>query len=267
MNSTHPLILITNDDGIDSPGLHAVVDALAPVGQLLVAAPTTQQTAMGRSMHGDRSVAFCPADTRDWPAGVQAWHIAATPALAVRHALAVLTPHHLPDVLVSGINYGENLGNNITISGTVGAALQGAAQGVPSIAVSRQTPIDHHYHYGDHDWDAAAAVTRRWVERILARRAARGTLPFDVLKIDVPDHCPPGTEERITRLSRRSYFTSVLQNPDPRDPLSRAVTVVDIDPATVDSADDIHAVAVDRVVSITPLTLDCTGDMEGMLAL
>ena len=267
MNSTQPLIMVTNDDGIDSPGLHALVDALADLGEVVIAAPTTQQTAQSRSMNGDRSVSFVRADQRSWPEGVQGWHIAATPALAVRHALAVLTPHRLPDLLVSGINYGENLGNNITISGTVGAAFQAAAQGVPALAVSRQTPMDYHYHYGDLDWNAAAGVTRRWVQRLLQVLPATLPLPFDVLKIDVPDPCPPGTEERFTRLSRQPYFISVMENPSQTDPLSRARTAIQVDPQALDPGDDIYAVAVDRVVSVTPLTLDCTASLADTVQL
>lgn len=285
---TRPLIMVTNDDGIDSPGLHAVVDALHDLGEIVVAAPSTQQTAQGRSMNGDRSVSFRRADHRRWPSGVSAYHIAATPALAVRHGLAVLTSGRVPDLLVSGINYGENLGTNITISGTVGAALQGASQGIPSIAVSRQTPIDHHYRYGELDWVDAARVTRAWTRRVLALVAgtSRGyngrdaaldgdredpvartgdplaTLPFQVLKIDIPDPCPPGTEERITRLSRRPYFTSVMDEPSPESPLAQSVVVIDLDSSTLDPDDDIFAVAVDRVVSVTPLTLDCTAAIE-----
>jgi 5'-nucleotidase len=282
--------MVTNDDGIDSPGLHAVVDALHDLGEIVVAAPSTQQTAQGRSMNGDRSVSFHRADHHRWPSEVRAYHIAATPALAVRHGLAVLTSRRVPDLLVSGINYGENLGTNITISGTVGAAIQGASQGIPSLAVSRQTPIEHHYRYGELDWMDAARVARAWTRRMLTLIAGKdhgndhrngqsspndigddvvaraydlaGTLPFHVLKIDIPDPCPPGTEERITRLSRRPYFTSVMDEPRPESPLAQSVVVIDLDSSLLDPEDDIYAVAVDRVVSVTPLTLDCTAPMD-----
>ena len=265
-----PLILITNDDGIDSPGLHALVNAAHGLGEILVAAPTTQQTAQGRSLGGDRSASFRPASQREWPADVRAFHIAATPALTVRHALAVLTPDRLPDLVLSGINYGENVGSNITISGTVGAAFQAAAQGLPAVALSRQTTIDHHYIYGELDWSDAERVSRGWIERMLALLGtppAEGqgmvpALPFDVLKIDIPDPCPPGTEERITRLSRSAYFHSVVTDPEPDQPLSAAITSIFTDAAGLDPHDDIHAVAIDRVVSVTPLTLDCTAPLD-----
>lgn len=258
--STTPLILVTNDDGIDSPGLHALVAALAPLGTVLVAAPRVQQTAAGRGMNSPRTAAFQKADHHSWPSGVTAWHIDATPALAVRHALAVLTPNRTPDLLVSGINYGENLGNNITISGTLGAAFQGAAQGILSLALSRQTPIDHHYHYGDHDWDAAAGVARRWTEKLLPLALSGEPCSFDVVKIDIPDPCPVGTEERVTRLSRQAYFRSRTEQPREDAPLSEAHTYIDVDPEALDPKDDIYALAVDKVVSITPLTLDCTAE-------
>ncbi len=281
-----PLILVTNDDGIESPGLLAAVEAARRLGRVIVAAPTTQQTARGRAMTGNREDHFHPVKlaleetrgptpehalddgpVRGTPRGVpvhpvEAWHIDASPALVVRHALAVLSPDRTPDLVLSGVNYGENLGNNITISGTMGAALQASAQGIPSIAVSRQTDLDLHYRYGDLSWEDATRVTYRWTASTLDG-ILRGTLPpFDVLKIDIPDPCPEGTEERITRLSRQPYFRSHVQSPTPETPLNAARTYLAVDPTEQDPEDDIYALAVDRVVSVTPIQLDCSAPVE-----
>lgn len=278
-----PVILVTNDDGIESPGLIAAVEAVRGLGQVVVAAPTEQQTARGRSLVGDRNDYFHPIDLplhgNEPP--VHAWHINASPALVVRHAIAVFFADRAPDLVVSGINYGENLGNNIMISGTLGAAFQAASQGVPALAMSRQTDIDHHFSYGDLDWSDAGRVTRRWAGRLLeltfqgayhppdgrvprdgsgAHPAAR--IPFDVLKVDVPDHCPPGTEERLTRLSQRHYFMSLLEAGAHDTPLHAAQTHVDVDPTGLAPDDDIYAIAVDRVVSVTPLQLDNTAPLD-----
>lgn len=282
-NPKTPVILVTNDDGIQSPGLLAAVDAVRDLGHVLVAAPTTQRTAMGRSLTGNVDDYFheselftgFPADT------LSAWHIDASPALVVHHALSVFCSKRYPDLVVSGINYGENLGNNVTISGTVGAAYHAAAHGLPALAVSLQTDISHHYHYGDLDWSGAIRSTHRWAKLVLERtfrgswhppggRAARdgsvlhpaSELPFDVLKIDVPDVCPPGTEERITRLSQRHYFFSMLNNPAPDSPIRDAITQIDIDTAGLVADDDITAVAIDKVISVTPLQLDNTASLE-----
>ena len=290
MNTTHrdgdvPLILVTNDDGIASPGLIAAVEAAQQLGDVVVAAPTKQQTARGRSMVGEAGDHFHAIDLELSSSGtvgsVSAWHIAASPALVVRHALATLFRDRYPDLVISGINYGENLGNNIMISGTVGAAFQAAAQGVPALAMSLETDISHHFSYGELDWVGATRVTHAWAQQLLTATFAgpyhppdgrvprdgsqdhpAASLPFDVLKIDVPSECPPGTEERLTRLSQRHYFLSFMDDPGPETPLGTAKTQVDIDPVGLDPQDDIYAIAVDRVVSVTPLQLDNTAPLD-----
>lgn len=263
-NPDVPLILVTNDDGIESPGLIAAVEAVLGLGEILVAAPTKQQTARGRSLVGNRSDFFHPIELEVQGKQIPAYHIEASPALVVRHALAVLCPNRLPNLVVSGINYGENLGNNITISGTVGAAFQAAAMGVPAIASSRQTEIEHHFVYGDLDWEEPIRVTRTYAERMLSllvSKSNREKLPFDVLKIDVPHNCPVGTEERLTKLSRAHYFRSEIANPREDAPLSESITTIAADPSELARDDDIYAVAVDQVVSVTPLTLDCSATL------
>ncbi len=273
-DADRPLILVTNDDGYKSPGIEAAVRAVADLGHVVVAAPTEQQTARGRSLVGDRDDHFHEVSIADRPA----WHINASPALVVRHALAIFFQDRYPDLVVSGINYGENLGTNISISGTLGAAFQAASQGIPAIAMSRQTDIAHHFEHGDLDWSAAEDVTRRWASRLLAQTFSgdfsgpatthlADSLPFDVLKIDVPDPCPQGTEERLTRLSRRHYFFSILDDAVHNTPIGASQTQIDIDPATLAADDDIYALAVDRVVSITPLQLDNTAPLDSAQAL
>jgi 5'-nucleotidase len=152
---------------------------------------------------------------------------------------------------------------------------------LPALALSRQTDISHHYEHGELDWTDATRVSRRWAEKLLAltysgswhppdgrvprdgstdHPAAR--VPFDVLKVDIPEVCPPGTEERITRLSQRHYFLSMISNPTPDMPIRSAQTHIDIDPAGLADDDDIRAVAVDRVVSVTPLQLDSTAPLD-----
>ena len=261
-----PQILVTNDDGIDSPGLLAAVNAVSGLGQVTVAAPTTQQSARGRSLQGNRSDSLHPVQLDGVDSSVQAYHLDASPALVVRHALMVLYAEGGPDVVVSGINFGENLGSNITISGTVGAALQAASHGIPTIAASRQTAIKHHFKYGKLDWQDAIRVTRDYTARLLQAAGLNEPLPFDVLKIDVPDPCPAGTEERFTVLSRRPYYVPVYRNPHPASAIREAATTINDDIASLDPGDDIYALLVDRVVSITPLSLDCTAPFGESIA-
>jgi 5'-nucleotidase len=206
----NPLILLTNDDGITSPGLRAAVRAALPLGELLVVAPSRQWSAASRSMpHGlEERVSRCPLEVDGQP--VTAYQVDASPATAVAHALVKLAPRQ-PALLISGINYGENLGSDVTISGTVGAALQGAAFGIPALASSLQTPKETYDNPSDSvDFTAAIHFTR-----LFARWMLQAALPFDVdvLKIDVPDDATPETPWRLTRASRHIYFVPI---PPPR---------------------------------------------------
>lgn len=280
------LILVTNDDGIDSPGLIAAVEAVIGLGRVLVVAPTTQQTSRGRSMIGNWDDHLRPAklhgrsnlphvDGVDPLGDIEAYHIDASPALAVQHAMNTIFHQRWPDLVVAGINYGENLGMDITISGTVGAAFQAAAYGIPSIAASQQSDIAHHYEYGPMDWEGATRVVRSYAKRMIEvlgrlpapsapagnrRLAGSRPFPFDILKIDVPHDCPPGTPERVCRLARRHYFRHTIDNPTPSSLLSAGHTWVDEDPELIAEGTDIHAVAFENAVAITPLTVDCSAD-------
>jgi len=283
---------MTNDDGIDSPGLLAAVEATLGLGRIVLVAPTSQQTARGRGMMGDwtdrlRPIEYPRAGTPAAPdaeiqdAPVTAYHIEASPALAVQHAMNTIFTERWPDLVISGINYGENLGMDITISGTVGAALQAAAYGIPAIAISQQSEIEHHYEYGELDWRGAKRVLRNYSEKLLSLLASRPALPaeagdlrlaaprpfpFDIIKVDVPAECPPGTPERICRLSRRHYFRHTIEDPTPQSPLGAGRSWVDDNPELIDPDTDIYALAFDRVVAITPLTVDCTASLESSAA-
>ena len=270
---TEPLILVTNDDGIESPGLVAAVHAVAGLGDVVVVAPTSQQTSRGRSMIGDFGDVLHETEVE----GVRAYHINASPALAVQHAMNTIFSSRWPDLLVSGINYGENLGLDITISGTVGAAFQAAAYAIPAIAASQQVDIAHHYEYGEVDWEGSTRVVRGYASRLIDALASlppapalagRDRLheprpfPFDVLKIDVPFSCPPGTPERLSRLARRHYFVYRIDDPTDASPIGAGSTRVDAHPGLIRVGDDIHTVAHEHAVAVTPLSVDFTAPFE-----
>jgi 5'-nucleotidase len=250
------LILVTNDDGIRSHGLHAVVKAVCDLGEVVVAAPRRQFSNAGRyhppspkrdrsSVHPERLPVDCPS--------VAAYSMDSSPAQTVTRAwLEVLS--RLPDLLISGINYGENMGTGVTVSGTVGAAIEAACAGIPALAVSLETSPDFHYSPSDDvDFGVAAAFTRQFAQVVLA-----GALPpdVDILKIDVPSDATLDTPWRVTRLSRQSYYVPVLNgdgaNSDPLVPDYR----VEINLDTLEPDSDIYALAVDRVVSVSPMSID-----------
>lgn len=142
MREDRPLILLTNDDGVHSPGLAALCEAVAPLGEVLIAAPATQQTSTGRSYPRGPEWGKIQAISLPMPWGeIPAFSVTASPAACVGHGVLELAPRK-PDLCISGINYGENLGKTLTYSGTFGAALQAADFGIPTLAVSRATSYE-----------------------------------------------------------------------------------------------------------------------------
>ncbi|PID58029.1 stationary-phase survival protein SurE [candidate division KSB3 bacterium] len=256
---TKPVIVLTNDDGIHSPGLHAAVEAMLPFGRLIVVAPTRQQTAMGRSFWGDQKEFFHPIDFQAGDTQIEAYHCDCSPALIVEHAMNTLFLNAPPDLLLSGINYGENLGTDTTLSGTVGAALQAADMKIPALAVSLQTDFSYHFSYGEVDWSAAKHFLAHFASYMLEQ-----PLPgeVDVLKVDVPQDASPETAWRITRLARHMHFSTYVKNPSQSSPISDTELCADLNESELSTDSDIYALMVDKVVSVTPLTLDMTSRID-----
>ena len=160
MPDAKPLILLTNDDGIASPGLLAAAEAVCDLGELLIVAPATQQTGMGRATPPILNGALTLGTLRVRCEDVTVYALTGSPAQTVVISVLGIAPRR-PALVVSGINYGENLGSDVTGSGTVGAALQAAELGIPGLAVSLETDKAYHFNHGqDVHWDAAAHFTR-----------------------------------------------------------------------------------------------------------
>ncbi len=178
-------ILLTNDDGYNAPGLRALAEALAPLGQVVVAAPMQNQSGTGHSTTTRRFVAVRPIELVP---GVKGHAIAARPATCVRLGLESLVPRK-PDLVVSGINRGQNLGIVSFYSGTVGAAREAALVGVPTIAVSMEGDAAEDY-----------AVTASFVARLVEALRAQGQLrPGLFLNVNTP-----AGEHRGVRMTRQS---------------------------------------------------------------
>ncbi len=255
-DSAKPTILFTNDDGIRSPGLWAAVEAFRGAGRLLVAAPREQQSGMGRSMPHYSEGRIFPYDSPIDCADCSAYAVDGTPAQAVQHAVLELSEEQ-PALLVSGINYGENTGNGVTISGTVGAALEGASLGIPSLAVSLQTPTDLHLsHSNDVDFNIAAAFSRQMGSWLMTH----SSLPddVDVLKIDVPWAASSKTDWRLTRLSRRRVYWPTRPERLALHDSAKLGYHYNSDPSAAEPDSDVYALLNDGVISVTPISLDMT---------
>ncbi len=246
-----PLIVLTNDDGIDSPGLRASASALAQLGDLLIVAPSRQQTSMGRAFHG-RGRAY-PIIYRVNRKRVRAFAVATSPAVAVRHAV-LLIAETKPALVVSGINYGENIGSGVTISATVGAALEAACLGVPALATSLETePQYHRTHSPLVDFTIAGHFTRMLAQRILTHGLPPGA---DLLNLNVPSGATTATPWRWTRVSRQSYFRSKVV--ETRIGRRFRGYELNVQGEKIEPNTDIYAIRHDHVVSVSPLTIDLT---------
>jgi 5''/3''-nucleotidase SurE len=246
-------ILITNDDGVASSGLLAAYEAVKGLGDVYVVAPATQQSAVGRSM-----TLFEPLRIGRLPfSDTTAYSVNGTPTDSVILGMFVVMEGRRPDLVISGINIGENLSAEAaTTSGTIGAALEAANQGIPAIAVSMRVEDE-----GDKFLDTDrirdyAAV--QWVIRGLARHVLEEGMPpgVDVLNVNVPCDATPDTPVVATRLARQMYQTRVHHRQDPR-----GRSYYWIDGTVVQDASegtDLHVMLKKGQISVTPLTLDMT---------
>jgi 5'-nucleotidase len=248
-------ILLTNDDGIKSPGLWAAAESLSELGYVTVVAPRDQSSGMGRSLpvtsDGIIQEERLQIKGQDWPV----YAVGGTPAQAVLHGILEVMPKK-PDIVVSGINYGSNVGTGITISGTVGAAMEAAALGFRALAVSLETAREHHLSYSrDIDFSAAAHFTLKFARLLMENT------PFpdvDLLKVDVPDNATSETVWEWTRLARQRYYDPVAPE---RENWSEPGTVgyKEAPPVQEEPSDsDVFVVRNKRMVSVTPISLDMT---------
>ena len=241
--TSRPRILVTNDDGIESRGLLALKRALDPIGEVTVVAPDTNQSAVGHQKTLMRPLRVRERTLADGSSG---YSVDGSPTDCVSLAFLGFFEERF-DLVASGINYGANLGDDITYSGTVSAAMEAVINNCPAFAVSQE-------YVEDVDFELAAVASAIVARNVLEHGLKRGEL----LSVNVPavsvDACE-GIE--VTRVGRRIYQDELTERLDPRGipyywiggPPPSGISV----PGT-----DFHAV-VNRRVSVTPIHLDLTG--------
>jgi len=227
------VVVLTNDDGIHAPGLAALEKALAEIGDVYVVAPEREQSTCGHALTLHRPL-------RPHQLGERRFAVNGTPADCVNLAVLGLLPAS-PVLIVSGINHGANLGDDVTYSGTIAAAMEGTILGVPSVAVSL---VD------GGDFDVAGRVARLIAMRVLVS----GLPPKTLLNVNVPPQAPRGI--RLARLGHRVYMDKIVEQADPR---GRSHYWIGGGDARWDSLEGTDMGAVhEGYVSLTPLHLDLT---------
>lgn len=262
-----PLIMITNDDGVFSPGLAAAARAALKFGDILVAAPITQQTAMGRAFPRTDDLGIIEeidldisSDPADKPLMIHAYGVHASPGYVAAYGIAEIGPRLgcRPDLTISGINYGANLGASITCSGTIGAALESTSLGVPTLAMSLETDasITRSADYESLNFESAERSTEYWLAQIL-----KDGMPRDchILNVNVPYRKIEPDEYKYTFMEMNNYYEIVAPKPD-RDWTTPCPMYYDIqtDSQDLKEGSDVYVVCREELISVTPMTMDMT---------
>lgn len=236
MSSKLPRILVTNDDGIYSEGLRKLAEALRPIGEVVIVAPDREQSAASHALTLNRPLRLMELQKDEWI-------VDGTPTDCVNLAVLHLMKSRRPDIVVSGINFGPNLGDDVTYSGTISAAFEGALLNIPSIAFSALVGEDFSF---ERCAEFAAEVTQHVL------RGERN--PAIVLNVNFPVTEAKGV--RITRLGKRIYSEGVIERLDPR---GKKYFWIGGEPPVWHHAEGTDFAAVDSgYISITPLHLDLT---------
>ena len=234
-------ILLTNDDGIQARGLQVLEETLRGMGRyrITVVAPADQQSASSHSL-----TLTMPVRVIDHGEGRYA--VTGTPTDCVLVAIEHLLHADPPDVVLSGINHGPNMGEDVTYSGTVAAAMEGAILGIPGVALSLAA-------WHPRDWSGAAAFVRERLPDLLARPLGPGAL----LNINIPERPPHEIRGvRVARLGSRVYQDVVTQQVDPRG--RPFLWISGSGPTWVDTPDTDFVLSQQGYVVITPLLIDLT---------
>jgi 5'-nucleotidase len=232
-------ILVTNDDGVNSPGLHALAQALSKVGSVVVVAPDRERSAVSHSLTLHHPLRAEQMNTN-------IYSVDGTPTDCVTLAVMGIMKENKPALIFSGINKGQNLGDDVTYSGTVSAAMEGTLLNIPSVAMSLVG--DQHRHF-----DVAAEVAVFLAKMILSQELPPDTL----LNVNVPDL----PKEKIagmaiTRLDKRYYSETIVEKVDPRG--RTYYWIGGENPLWLKGRGTDYEAISENKISITPLHMDLT---------
>jgi 5'-nucleotidase len=242
---TKPLILVSNDDGYYSMGISAVARALAEIGEVIIVAPATDQSAISHAISLNRPLRLVQQPSlQEAGEEILVYSVDGTPTDSVYMAVHYLLKNRKPDLMVSGINHGANLGNDVLYSGTVSAAMEAALLGITAVAVSLVSL--HNYNF-----DKAAEFTKEFCKGVLKKSWPKATL----FNVNVPKRVT-ALDYAVTCLGHHEYTTDVAERKDPRGNsyfwIGGTWSGYQDLPGT-----DCRAIAQDQI-SVTPITLNLT---------
>ena len=241
---TKPRILITNDDGISSKGIYALWEAMEEIGETYIVAPISEQSASSHSITLSHPIRVESVERSN---GFKGWAVSGTPADCTKIAIRSLMEKR-PNVLISGINRGANLGNNIIYSGTVSAATEGSILGIPSIAISLAS-------YKTDKYETVKIIAKQIVEYVMKNSLPKMTL----LNVNVP-YCNIDDIKgiKITRQGSQYFVDEFEERIDPRNRNYYWIKGKMIDD---DQSLDFDGKAIkDNYVSVTPIHFNLTDE-------
>lgn len=254
--SERPVILATNDDGASSAGLLALATTLTEWADVTVVAPLDQESRTSRGTPAGRSGRIFALQIPYMDDLVRVYGVDGTPAQAIQHGLLEILSTR-PSLVVSGINYGENVGITSTVSGTIGAILESASWEIRSIAFSQEMPGDNTVDNPQHDFELAGALSSTFCRAIL--RASN--LAANAYKVDYPANLSRSTEWKPAFVSRvRKYDVHPTPRAEmwERGPLTLNHEAWRAKRGEFEIGSDAYVLFVQRSVAVSPLTPDPT---------
>lgn len=247
-------VILTNDDGVRSPGLLALYRELSKIADVLIVAPESQRSAVGKSLTFHKPIRIFEFTLDDNSKG---YAVSGTPADAILFGLSELFSEP-PDLVISGINIGLNIGmQSILTSGTLGGVLEAAIYGIPSMAFSFETDISHWFAMPEtldqEMFKKPSKRAREIVSEIIEKGMPKGV---DLLNVNFPSTIDENTPIKITRPCRSRYINKYEQRIDPFGRPYYWIFGMENEPT--DPETDLHTIKIERAISITPISLKLT---------
>lgn len=253
-----PDILLTNDDGVMSPGLWALHKALAGKGDIVVVAPDGPRSATSMSLTFHKPLRVSKISVNNQ----HAFAVSGNPADCVSLGVAQILKGQKPKVVVAGINPGDNTTAQVVFaSGTVAAAMQAAILGIPAIAFSVVAHEDHTLTQEDYDTKLKLGLVwaRRLVTHVLKNGLVKGV---DFLNVNFPERITKSTPVHVTKLGRLRFENFIVEREDPRKTPYYWQTGNWLEEERYEPGTDAYAVHVEHAISVTPMTLDASANVQ-----